>query len=380
MTSYERIHTALRGKTPDRVPVIAPLGLAFLRRRLGPGPLFERFVEDPLATLVGVQEELGLDPVVWSYSEFEGEVVDWPARLFRWPEQALADWQTDEKTVDRGPGYRDILRTVITPKGRLTSRYRRQMDAKLILEYPIKEEKDLALVEYRPDPSLMSVESLSQMVRTVGRRAFFMHVVSGVWNEACNLRGMQQICYDVYDRPQWVKRFFDMIKRRQVRQIHCLHKAAIPCVVVDETYVGMGISPAMFREFVLPFDQELVRAAQEKGLLVILHNCGKARRLLDLMVETGADALETLAPPASSGDLELAEAKGRVGDRLCLCGGFDERVLADGGVEQVRAEVRRCMEAAAKGGGFILRTAGQVLDAPPENMEAMIQAAALYGQ
>ncbi len=285
-----------------------------------------------------------------------------------------------KQTVGRGPGYRDILRTFITPRGKLTSRHRRQTNAKLILEYPIKEEEDLALLEYRPDPALMSVEGLSRMVNTVGRRAYFMHVVSGVWNEACNLRGMQQICYDVYDRPQWVKRFFDVIKRRQVRQIRCLHKAAIPCVVVDETYVGMGISPAMFREFVLPFDQELVRAAQEKGLLVILHNCGKARRLLDLMVETGADALETLAPPTSSGDVELAEAKRRVGDRLCLCGGFDERVLADGGVEQVRAEVRRCMKAAAKGGGFILRTAGQILDAPPENMEAMVQAAAIYGQ
>jgi uroporphyrinogen-III decarboxylase len=226
----------------------------------------------------------------------------------------------------------------------------------------------------------MYVDSLSQMVRTVGLRAYFMHVVSGVWNEACNLRGMQQLCYDVYDRPQWVKRLFDVIKRRQVRQIHGLHKAAVPCVVIDETYVGLGISPDMFRDFVLPFDQGLVGAAHNMGILVILHNCGKARSLLDVMAETGMDALETLAPPVSSGDVELAEAKRQVGDRICLCGGFDERVLAEGRVEQVRAEVRRCMKAAAEGGGFILRTAGQILDAPPENLDAMAQTAALYGR
>jgi len=379
VTSYERIATALRGKKPDRVPVIAPLGLAFLRRRLGPGSVFDRFAEDPLGTIVGFQEELGLDPVIWSYSEFEGEVMDWPARLFRWPGQAPEDWRMAENIVGRGPGYRDVRQTFITPKGELTSCHRRQVDAKLILEYPLKEEKDLDLLAYRPDPALMSVENLSQMVRTVGRRAYFMHVISGVWNEACNLRGMQQISYDVYDRPQWLKRLFEVIKKRQVRQIHSLHKANIPCVVVDETYVGMGISPNTFEEFVLPFDQELVRAAKEEGFLVILHNCGKARRLLDLMVDTGADALETLTPPDSSGDLELAEAKRRAGDRICLCGGFDERVLAAGGVAQVRTEVRRCMNAAAKGGAFILRTAGQVLDAPPENLDAMVQAAALYG-
>ena len=205
-----------------------------------------------------------------------------------------------------------------------------------------------------------------------------MHVVSGVWIEACNLRGMEQICYDVYDRPTWLKRLFEMITQRQLREIEALAKAGMPCLVLDETYAGMGISPALFREFILPFDRELVRSAHEKGFLVIFHNCGKARRLLELMADTGADALETLTPPTSSGDLELAEAKRAVGDRLCLCGGFDERVLADGTVEEVRAEVRRCALAGAQDGGYTLRTAGQILAAPPENLEAMVRTAVLY--
>lgn len=376
--SFERIETALRGKVADRVPVIAPLGLSFLRERLGPGRLFGRFVEDPLGSIVAVQEELGLDPVIWSYSEFIGEVVDWPASLFHWPAEALADWRIEEETVGQGPGYTELQRTIVTPKGSLSSRYRRQTDAKWILEYPMKEEKDLEILAHRPDPARIRVEALAHMVRTVGRRAFFMHVVSGVWNEACNLRGMQQICYDVYDRPGWIKRLFEMITQRQMRQIEALEKAGIPCLVVDETYAGMGISPKLFEEFVLPYDRQLVRLAREKGFLVIFHNCGKASRLLELMADTGADALETLTPPTSSGDLELAEAKRRVGDRLCLCGGFDERVLADGSVEEVRAEVQRCMVAAAEDGGYILRTAGQILAAPPENLEAMVRTAVCY--
>jgi uroporphyrinogen decarboxylase len=384
VTSYEGIEIALRGKKPDRVPVIAPLGLSFLRERLGPGPLFGRFVEDPLGTIVGVQEELGLDPVIWSYSEFEGEVMDWPAKLFRWPPMALGgwparaqeNWQVKEETVGRGPGYRDVQRTIATPRGRLRSRYRRQADAKWILDYPLKEEGDLEILAYRPDPALMDAEPLARMVRTVGQRAFTMHVVSGVWNEACDLRGMEQICYDVHDRPEWLGRLFELIRQRQLRQIAVLAGTGIPCIVLDETYVGMGISPALFEEFCLPIDRELVCSAQEQGLLVVFHNCGKARRLLDLMADTGADALETLTPPTSSGDLDLAEARERVGRRLCLCGGFDERVLVDGGVEQVRAEVERCLAAAARDGAYILRPAGQILAAPPENLAAMVETAA----
>jgi uroporphyrinogen-III decarboxylase len=326
-----------------------------------------------------VQEELGLDPVIWSYSEFIGEVMDWPACLFHWPTEALADWRIEEEMVGQGPGYRDIQRHILTPEGRLSSRYRQQMDAKWILEYPLKVEGDLDILAHRPDPGRMELGALTQMVRAVGRRAYFMHVVSGVWNEACNLRGMEQICYDVYDRPTWLKRLFEMIAQRQLREIETLAKAGMPCLVLDETYAGMGISPALFREYLLPFDRELVRSAHEKGFLVIFHNCGKARRLLELMAATGADALETLTPPTSSGDLELAEAKRTVGDRLCLCGGFDERVLADGTVEEVRAEVRRCaLAAAAQDGGYILRTAGQILAAPSENLEEMVRTVALY--
>jgi hypothetical protein len=73
MDCLERIATALQGQEPDRVPVIAPLGLSYLRQLLGPGPLFDRFVEDPLGTIIKVQEDLGLDPVIYTYSELEGE-------------------------------------------------------------------------------------------------------------------------------------------------------------------------------------------------------------------------------------------------------------------------------------------------------------------
>jgi hypothetical protein len=379
MDCLERIATALQGQEPDRVPVIAPLGLSYLRQLLGPGPLFDRFVEDPLGTIIKVQEDLGLDPVIYTYSELEGEVLDWPARLFDWPEDASKDWHIEEELAVQGPGYKDVQRRIITPEGVLSSRYRQETSGKWILEYPLKKEKDLDLLGCRPDPALLNAGPLSQMVRAVDKRGFFMHTLGGVWTDACDLRGMEQICYDVYDRPQWLKRLLEMLKVRQISQIKVLAKTGIQSIVLDESYMGMGISPGLFQDFILLCDREIVQSAQEEGLLVIFHNCGKARALLELMADSGADGLETLTPSTSSGDVELAEAKRRVGNRVCLCGGFDERVLAKGDAEQIRREVRRCMEAAAEGGGYIMRTAGQVLEAPLASIEAMVQAVTLYG-
>jgi uroporphyrinogen decarboxylase len=56
-----------------------------------------------------------------------------------------------------------------------------------------------------------------------------------------------------------------------------------------------------------------------------------------------------------SREADLAEAKWRIGDRVCMIGGFDQlHIILECSVEQTRAEVRRCVQAAGAGGGYIL--------------------------
>ena len=49
------------------------------------------------------------------------------------------------------------------------------------------------------------------------------------------------------------------------------------------------------------------------------------------MADTGPDAIETLTSNRSSGDVDLADAKQRIGDRVCLFGGFNEHLLHEAG-------------------------------------------------
>jgi len=67
------------------------------------------------------------------------------------------------------------------------------------------------------------------------------------------------------------------------------------------------------------------------------------------MADTGPDAIETLTSSRSSGDVDLADAKRRIGDRVCLFGGFNEHLLHEADADAVRAEVERCLEAAMEG-------------------------------
>jgi uroporphyrinogen-III decarboxylase len=136
----------------------------------------------------------------------------------------------------------------------------------------------------------------------------------------------------------------------------------------------------MYRDFMLPYDQAVVRAAREAGLLVSYHNCGRGAKFMEDMVSTEPHALETLTPKTSSGDFDLADAKRRVGRQVTLNGGFNERLLATASAEEVTGEVKRCLDVAAVDGRYILRTCGQIFEAAPGNLEAFTETAREYGR
>jgi uroporphyrinogen decarboxylase len=74
--------------------------------------------------------------------------------------------------------------------------------------------------------------------------------------------------------------------------------------------------------------------------------------------------METFTPKDMGGDVRLAEAKARIGDKVCMIGGFDQfHFFVDCTEEQTRAEVRRCFEAAGGAGGFILSPSDHFFDA-----------------
>ncbi|MBM3130319.1 MAG: hypothetical protein FJ009_17040 [Chloroflexi bacterium] len=382
MDSYDRFLRALRGEPTDRVPVACWLGLPFLLKAT-PGArtysdLYKLWLDDPLATIVAIQENLGLDPMILTQTEHPGEVITFPALLFP-SDDTNTTWRERRQVIARPAGHQIVRRTVTTPGGELSYTYRLDDHARATFEHLLKQERDLDLLRFMPDPAAIAIERLTALVQRVGRRAVFHHVTPGVWDEACQLRGINNLATDLYDRPAWVKQLMRAITDRQIRLIRRLAQSGIQTINYNETWVGFGISPKAYQEFILPYDAEVVHAIHAAGMLVSYHNCGRARRLLELHADTGADALETLTPAAKSGDVDLADAKARVGHRITLFGGFDERVLADGSAADVVVEVRRCLDAAARGGRYILRATGQIMAARPGNIEAMTDAVRRYG-
>lgn len=73
------------------------------------------------------------------------------------------------------------------------------------------------------------------------------------------------------------------------------------------------------------------------------------------------------------GDANLHEAKHRIGDRVCMIGGFDQFHFFKGSTpEETRREVRRCFEEAGEGRGYILSLSDHFFDADLELIQAYL--------
>ena len=136
------------------------------------------------------------------------------------------------------------------------------------------------------------------------------------------------------------------------------------------------ISPDIFNEFVAPYDAALIEDAHKAGQRIVYHTCGGMMPILEDIVAMKPDAMETFTPKAIGTDVDLAEAKRRIGDKVCMIGGFDQVNFFKGCTpDQTRAEVRRCFDEAGGGGGYILAPSDHFFDADLNLLEAFAEEA-----
>jgi hypothetical protein len=100
--------------------------------------------------------------------------------------------------------------------------------------------------------------------------------------------------------------------------------------------------------------------------------------ILDLVVENGTDASETLSPPGVGGNITAPEKVRAVfGGKIAMIGGMDQfNILTSGKPDKIRAETHRLFEGFGKGGGYICSASDHFFDTPVENLKAFAAAAA----
>lgn len=374
MSPRQRLVAALDRRPTDRLPVTTHHLMRSYMDKYFPG----KSDADFFATF-------GLDPICW----IQAHRPDQPAGAeyeaghkpgFLEAQRIVSPtWHFEHQDVP-GREYATTRHAIITPRKTLTLELQSNEFTAWVSERLIKEKSDIDLIaEFAPQP-LCDVAAINRCADAHGDTAlirgnincFDLYGQPGCWQDACVLYGVEEMILATYDDPEWVHTFLGILRDRKV-----LFADSMMGARYDLIEHGGGdasstvISPKIFDEFVAPYDRDVIAHARAAGQRIVYHTCGGMMPLLERLVGLGANALETFTPPAMGGDMDLAEAKRRIGDQVCFIGGFDQnRFFTTATPEETRAEVRRCFNEAGGGGGFVLSPSDHFFEAKPELLHA----------
>ncbi|GAH53690.1 unnamed protein product, partial [marine sediment metagenome] len=228
-------------------------------------------------------------------------------------------------------------------------------------------------VNYSPKIWEEFVKSLSPYLYPMTRLMIAM-------NEAL-FEGMTvgRVVYNMRKNPQFIHEVMEEYTKTNLEYIKRYAEAGIDVVFYydDLGYKGRSMfSLENFRTFMLPYYKKIYQECKKHGMFIIQHSCGYIDKLLPDMVAAGLDCIQALEPAAG---VDLAHLKEILGDRVSFMGGMDStRVLSFGTPKEVEEEVKRCIKAAAIGGGYFAGPSHNILNAPWENILAFRAAIEKY--
>ena len=245
------------------------------------------------------------------------------------------------------------------------SRYRYISDSMWRLDEPATYDPDEVLAEardYNPPEIREETFSILKRIRDLTDGEYFLSFdADGSWGPiVSNPNLLRHVLLWVKRRPEVVDALLNMHTTQAIQLGEGAIEAGADAILMCVDY-GMAerpwMSPQMFRRFVKPALARQTSAFASKGAYPILHSDGNIMSLLPDIVDAGVRAYQGIDVMAG---MDIKRVKQSFGDRLCLIGNVDPRVIEFGTRADVEREVRRCLESAAVGGGFVLSVSANV--------------------
>jgi uroporphyrinogen decarboxylase len=217
--------------------------------------------------------------------------------------------------------------------------------------------------------------------------AAYRPTISGIFEMAHHLRGMEQLLMDTALNKDFVDALFTKLAEVIAGFYDAFLDVVGPYVQIVEladdlgTQQGPMISPQAYCELLQEKHAWVVQRIKEKApqAQVMLHSCGSIKAYIPHFIDAGFEILNPLQPRAK--DMDPAPLKAEFGDAIAFLGGVDVQETMRGPVEGVRAEVRQRIEELGSGGGYILAPSHNFGDdIPLENILAFFEAAHRWGK
>jgi MtaA/CmuA family methyltransferase len=209
-------------------------------------------------------------------------------------------------------------------------------------------------------------------------------VAVGPWTIAMLLRNPETMLLDTFEDPQFIH--------------DCMRVTTDFCKIWGDAIVKTGIglsfseptasisliSPDNYREFVAPYHRELCEHFKAKKVGVTTHICGTTYPIFEDVIQAGFSTfsfdLDQQADPTLHVD-QLQRFVDVAKGRAVAIGNVDATKFEKTTRDAMYADVRRCIDTAARSSGFILSTSCEIPPrSEPEIVKWFMDAAHDYGR
>jgi uroporphyrinogen-III decarboxylase len=194
----------------------------------------------------------------------------------------------------------------------------------------------------------------------------------------CGGRSMTKFFFDLYRMPDKVQAVMDVILADVLAGI----EAAPPVFGIGGVWLGGWraasalVAPKLWDRFVWPYYLKMVEALVAKGITPVLHWDQDWSR--DLVRLQELPAKKCILNP--DGMTDMVKFKALAGDRMAMMGDIPASMLAAGTPDDVYKYVRQEIELFNGTGLILCPGCDAPINAKPENMEALVAAAAEFGK
>ncbi len=337
MTERERILTALRGESVDRMPWVPRIEFwyrARLRSRTMPASLCG-------LSLYEVTERLGVGHYAsvpdFTEREEEDDMLDRVIGVFNGPVFAHRTFlEGVERTVSRS-----AKKTVVeyhTPVGSIRTEEvftDEMLDAgssiSWLSECAVKTPADFDTLTYlfshlRVEPR----SGYSKRRKAVGERGAAVGYVIGtagpVHHIMKELMPVEQFFFAMHDYPEKIAQLAEAMEPYYAEMKRLAAETDAEIVLLGGNYDDSITHPRFFEKYILPPLRDYAELLHARGKLLMTHTDGENRRLIPLYLRAGLDVADSVCP-APMTRMTIGEIRSAFQDRIAIWGGVPSILL-----------------------------------------------------
>lgn len=187
--------------------------------------------------------------------------------------------------------------------------------------------------------------------------------------------GYVEFAYQLFDAPEKIEEQAQKTLASGLEQAKRYRDAGCEAVYNPADLAdnhGPYFKPEHMERFITPYLHKWAAGIREMGMYSILHTDGNIEPIIDILADSGLNAIQALDPTAG---VDITRVKRAVGNKLCLCGNVDCALLLTGPEDAVYRQTMDLLKGVGTQGGLVLGASNAVVrETLAGHYKAMIRA------